>query len=291
VLGMVVGIGYVRGGGLNPRVLASVAAGDRPVSVATDGHTIWVADAGAGRVIAFNAGSLDVEWTIAAGPRPVAIAYGQGAVWVVDAGDRRLRKLDPASGRVLGQASTSIDPVAVVVTNVVWVVSAGNATVDGYDPQTLQQSHAILPAPNGTSFGAAANALWVGGGGQLRRAPAEGGVATVVDLGVQVDLIATSGGPLWATTADGQLLAIDAETNVIEARVALSGHATALAADGTAVAVATDDGRVSWFARPGATSVTVSRTGVVLTSLALIDHRIFGTSPDSGLLYRMEITA
>jgi hypothetical protein len=64
----------------------------------------------------------------------VAVASGFGAVWVVDAGDRQLRQLAPADGRELRKANTSLDPIAVVTTDRVWVLSFGNATADGYDP-------------------------------------------------------------------------------------------------------------------------------------------------------------
>jgi len=47
---------------------------------------------------------------------------------------------------------------------------------------------------------------------------------------------------------------------------------------------------VSWFAAPGAPPVTVGRTGTSLVSLALVGDLLVGVSPDTGLLYRMQIT-
>jgi DNA-binding beta-propeller fold protein YncE len=152
VLGILIGIGSVRERDRFPHnVLASVDAGDRPSAVATDGTTVWVADEGSGRVLAFDARRLSVRWVASVGPRPVALAYGFGALWVLDAGDRKLRELDPGDGNVLGTANTSIDPVAVTILDRVWVLAAGNATVDGYNPQTLTQDRSGLPLVAPTS--------------------------------------------------------------------------------------------------------------------------------------------
>jgi YVTN family beta-propeller protein len=290
VLGVVVGTDTMRVR-TTPfgHVLASVSAGDRPGSVATDGHTVWVADAGSGRVIAFDLATLAVRWTVTVGPHPVALTYGLGAVWVVDAGDRQLRKLSPSDGHLLGQANTSLDPVGVTTVDRVWVLAAGNATADGYDPQTLQQDRSAIGLPQSTAMASDPAGLWIVANGQLHRVPAAGGDGTVVDLGTTVDLVAIGPGIVWATSADRELLAVDPATGAVRTRIALSSRATAIAAGPAGVAVATDDGNITWVTQPNAAPVALSRTGAVVTALVLAGHELIGTSPDSGLLYRMEI--
>ena len=179
VLGMLVGINFVADRGSNSgNVLASVGAGDKPTAVATDGHTVWVADEGSGRVLAFDITTLKLRWAVAVGPRPVALAYGFDAVWVVDAGDRRLRKLSPVDGHLLAQVNTSFGPIAVVASERVWVLAAGNATVDGYDPQTMVQDRSGRPVTRPTSMAVGPGALWVADAGGLQRVPLAGGDAT-----------------------------------------------------------------------------------------------------------------
>jgi DNA-binding beta-propeller fold protein YncE len=271
-------------------VLASVSAGGRPSSVATDGSTVWVADAGSGRVIAFDLATLGQRWAVSVGPHPVALSYGLGAIWVVDSGDRQLRKLSPADGHVLGRANTSIDPAGVTTTDRVWVLAAGNATADGYDPQTLQQDRSARNLSRPTAIAADAGGLWVVASGQLHHVPATGGDGTVVDLGPTLDLVAAGPQTVWATSVDRELLGIDPATGRIRTRIALPGQATAITAGGAGVAVATDDGSVTWVADPTA-QPALTRTGAVLTSLALAGHQLVGASPATGLLYRMEIAA
>jgi hypothetical protein len=291
VLGVLVGIGTMLGrGGQSGSVLASVAAGDRPTSIATDGRTAWVADAGSGRVIAFDIGTLATEWAVSVGPRPTAISYGLGALWVVDAGDQQLRELSPVDGHLIGQANTSLDPVGLATTDRVWVLAPGNATADGYDPQTLQQDRSALNVPQATAVVGDSGGLWVVSGGQLHRIPDAGGDGAVVDLGAAIDLIAEGTDTLWAASADRELIAVDPTTGGVLARIALPGKATAIAAGPTGVGVATDDGSVTWVDQPGAAPVELSRTGTILTSAAIAGHQLVGTSPDTGLLYRMEIT-
>jgi hypothetical protein len=84
---------------------------------------------------------------------------------------------------------------------------------------------------------------------------------------------------------------MDPATGQVLARTALPGRPTAITAGPTGMAVATDDGSVSWIATPGAQPVVLARTGATLTSLALAEHLLIGTSPSTGLLYRMEITS
>jgi len=290
VLGILIGIGSVGDRGRLPHnVLASVAAGDRPSAVATDGTTVWVADEGSGRVLAYSARNLSLRWAVAVGPRPVAIAYGFDAVWVVDAGDRKLRKLAPADGHLLGQASTSIGPVALSTVDRVWVLAAGNNTVDGYDPQAITQNRSGVGLPGPTSFAVGSGAVWAATSDGLLRVILAGGDAVAVDAGGPVSLVASDGQLLWLASAGGEMRAFDPAIGQVLARTALPGTPTAIAAGRTGVAVATDDGTVSFVRAPGESPIVLAHTGAALSSLAITGDRLLGTSPTTALLYRMEI--
>ena len=292
MFGLLVGINVMRGHAPGPdHFVASVSAGDRPVAVASDGRTLWVIDQGRGRLLAIDARTLARRWEVAVGPHPVALAYGFGAIWVVDSGDRKLRKLASDDGRLLGQANTSLDPVGVLTTaDRVWVLAAGNATIDGYDPQTVLQDRSGTLLPGGTSAAGGVDALWVASSGILRRVPAPGGDSTSFDVGAPVRLVAAGGPAVWAAASDGRLLAVDPASGRVLARVALPGAPTAITVLGDGVAVATDDGSVTRVASVGAQPVLVARTGATLTSLAASQDVLVGVSPGSGLLYRMEVT-
>ena len=301
VLGILVGTTLVNDRGRHGVGVGSVSAGDKPVAVSTDGRTVWVADEGSGRLLAFDATTLELRWQVAVGPRPVALAYGFDAVWVVDSGDRSLRKIDPTDGHQLGRTNTSLGPIDVAVLDRVWVLAAGNSTVDGYDPQLLSQDRNSHFTGQCTSLSAGAGAIWVAAAGSVRRVPLTGGESTDFEVGAESGLIAVSSDLVWVgstnlvvavgrTPGDADLRVLDPATGRVLARSALPGHATAMAAGDRGVAVATPDGSVSWFAAPGAPPVTVGRIGTSLASLALAGDHLFGVSPDTGLLYRMKIT-
>jgi sugar lactone lactonase YvrE len=118
---------------------------------------------------------------------------------------------------------------------------------------------------------------------------ATGGEASTVDSGGAVSLVAASGQLVWVTSATGEVRAFDPATSRVLSRAALPGRPTAIAAAGTGVAVATDDGTISYLDAPGASPRVLTRPGAVLTSLAISGDLLFGTSPTTALLYRMEI--
>jgi hypothetical protein len=129
------------------------------------------------------------------------------------------------------------------------------------------------------------------GGGRLYRLPPTGGDATRVEVGGSIELVAANQDAVWVTDADGILLTVDPASGTVTNRVALPARATAISAGPVGAVVATKDGTVTWIARPGSEPVVVTHTGAALTSLALVGRRVLGTSPDSGLLYRMEVPA
>jgi hypothetical protein len=290
VLGILIGIGSVGDrGSLSRNVVSTVDADNRPSAVATDGATVWVADTGSGRVLAYNARDLSLRWAVTVGPHPVGLAYGFGALWVVDGGDRQLRELAPGDGHLLGHANTSLDPIAVTTLDRVWVLAAGNNTVDGYNPQNLTQDRSGRGLASPTSFAAGSGALWATTRDGLLRVLSTGSDAVVVDAGGPVSLVASDGQLLWLTSPSGELRAFDPAIGQVLARAALPGTATAIAASRAGVAVATDDGTVSFVTAPGDAVRVVAHTGAALTSLAITGNQILGTSPTTALLYRMEI--
>lgn len=280
---------------VSPYAVTSVAAGQRPVAVATDGSLVWIADAGSGRVLALDATTLVERWSARVGSRPVALARGLGSLWVLDAGGGRLLKLDSATGRITGSGRTSLDPVDLTVSaGSVWVLSAGNQTLDRYDPDSVQQvGSAVLGAP-GRALAAAVGAVWVSVPGGLRRVATDTGSALTVRsvqlAGEPIDLSADERGRLWVAVGDKTLVTIDAATGRVAGRVALSARPTAVAAAGTAVIVATADGVLQRFDGTGAPGARLGSTGAPSDALATDGHLVFGTSRANALLFATEIT-
>jgi outer membrane protein assembly factor BamB len=292
-------IGVAWGGGHARRVVvttgavASVPAGQQPVAVATDGRTVWVADAGRGVVRAFDARTLRPTWTQPVGSRPVALAHAGDALWVVDAGSGRLLKLSATTGRVLETGRTSLDPVAVdVAFGSVWVLSRGNQTLDEYDVASVSQSaSAILGAP-GRAVTHSRDALWVSApGGLLRITPAPGLPVTTVPLAGDPRQVAADGSQVvWIAQGDGTLLSLDAATGTPRgSSVALGAGLTSLTAVGTTGFAATDDGQVARFTRSGAAGQHVATTGTPVEALAARGRLLVGTAPSTAQLYATRV--
>ena len=70
---------------------------DRPMGVAVDGHTAYVAEAGAGRVVSLRQGR-PVETVVDGLGRPEGICLSGGKLYIVDTAAKTLVEADPASG-------------------------------------------------------------------------------------------------------------------------------------------------------------------------------------------------
>src|SRR5262249_33615121 len=159
--------------------------------------------------------TLKMRWAVPVGPHPSSLAYGFNAVWVVDSGDQQLRELDPGDGHLLAQVNTSLDPIAVAILDRVWVLAAGNATADGYDPHSPVQDRSGLEFIQATSMDVGFDAVWVAAAGSVRRLSSGGGDATDFEVGGQSLLVAAGRDVIWVASAEGELRAMDPATGQV----------------------------------------------------------------------------
>ena len=82
--------------------------------------------------------SHDVIDTIEVGNGPVGIAVGAGAVWVANSLDGTVSRIDPATGREVGDRSRSGTrrPGVAFGAGAVWVTNADDRSVSKIDPVT-----------------------------------------------------------------------------------------------------------------------------------------------------------
>jgi ligand-binding sensor domain-containing protein len=273
--------------------VTSVAAGQLPVDVATDGTLVWIADGGTGRVLALDAHTLRQRWSVRVGTRPVALAYGGGALWAVDRAGARLLRLDPRTGRVTGTGRTSLEPVAVdVAAGSVWVLSAGNQTLDRYDLTTMKQVASAVLGAAGGAVTHTGSTLWVAIPGGLSRVEAVNRaslpVTTIALTGNPVALAADDRNRLWVALDNKTLVTADGRTGRITGRVALSAAATAVASGGSAVIVGTDDGRLLRYVATGTTGAHLGSTGATADALAVSGRLVVGISRNAAVLFATE---
>jgi hypothetical protein len=94
---------------------------------------------------------------------------------------------------------------------------------------------------------------------------------------------------VWVMLASGDVVAVDNTTGATRDRVALSASATALAAVGDGLVVATADGRLHLVDRPGGSGRVIASPGASVDSLATARGLIFGTAQSTALLYATEV--
>jgi YVTN family beta-propeller protein len=154
------------------RVVASVAVGARPGSIAFGAGSVWVGNRDDASISRIAPSHLAVARTIAVGAEPTGIAASRGTVWVVSA--------DAAAPAV---AVTRIDP--------------------RFDTVTTRHLDNVVAGGSGTVVATSA-AVWVApSSGLLSRLSARTGrVLRRIDPGTSPTGVAAGGGALWLANSD-----------------------------------------------------------------------------------------
>ena len=194
-----------------------------PSGFTQDGDLIWVVSRDAGELLAVDVGAGETGTAFTIGGEPVAVAPAEGSLWVTEHefGDNVVRRVDPSTGEVMAEVSSSpgTHPLHVVGGGgAVWATISG-AEIERIDPATNEVVETIsaseISHPSG--YGALVfdfGSLWMidyQSGRLLRIDPADNQItATFEDLGYSAeDLgggsvgIHATGPAALATTADG----------------------------------------------------------------------------------------
>jgi peptide/nickel transport system substrate-binding protein len=191
-------------------VRAVTTVGARPVGIAVlDGET-WVATAGDNALVRMRGGERE-RIPLAGGVD--GLAAGLGALWVVDGAGGTVRRVDPATGRVVATVRVGNGPVAVTTgAGRVWVLTAGDANLVRLTPDGRVDSHvAVGSLP--TAVAVARGSVWVadGSAGTVSAVDARTlAPRLTVAVGGQPRALARADGALWAANElDGTLSRID----------------------------------------------------------------------------------
>ena len=173
-----------------------------PCGIEWDCKSLWMSDAGSGRIYEIDPRTGDERGSIPFAGEPSGLAFDGRSLWQADREEATLVKLDRHDGRVLKRVP--IDGITGELTGVTW---------DG-------------------------KALWVGDSGEhlgrvLHVNPATGEVATAWSIVGSVSGLAWDGNKLWAADFENRLVRrVDPGTGTIDRRIAVKGHPTGLAWDG-----------------------------------------------------------
>ena len=177
--------------------------------------------------VAVNPATNRVVASVAVGSRPVSIASGEGAVWVGDARDGTVSRVDPASRRVaktIGIGGPAVD--LATGAGAVWAATGGfgevvriDAGLDAAAERIPLGSPGDLAVPRVSSVGAGDGRVWAGAfEGLARIDPGSGRVTGRVNLGrAAATGIAVGGDALWATTLRRRAKRVEAGSGQVTA--------------------------------------------------------------------------
>ena len=240
-------------------VVASVAAGSRPVAVAADDKGVWVGDARDGTITRIDAANRTVTRTAGIGEPAIDLALGAGSLWAATGGFGEVVRIDPELGAVAQRIPLG-DPGDTV-------------------------------APTVSSIAADNETVWAGAEGGIVPIDAATGTAREpVNLGRASALqIAVGGDAVWATTLRRRAKRIEKASAQVTADFYAGTFILPVALDGDAVWVgAADEGRLWRFdAATGATQLT-TRAGKGSNGIAVGADAIWVASWADGTVVRLD---
>ena len=113
------------------QVIGSVAVGEAPDGVVSDGTHVWVANSHANTVTEIDASNGKVvNAAIKVGKAPAGIASNGTHVWVANSGDNTVSEIEASSGNVIRTLNVGKEPTSVSIRgSEVWVANAGSNNV------------------------------------------------------------------------------------------------------------------------------------------------------------------
>ncbi|HTI35580.1 MAG TPA: hypothetical protein VL422_18035, partial [Miltoncostaea sp.] len=241
-------------------VVASVAVGSRPISVAADDAGAWVGDARDGTITFVDATTRQRVSTLGVGAPVVDLAYGAGALWAATGGFGEVLQIDTGLGGVTRRIPLGA-PGAIESTTV-------------------------------SAVAADDESVWAGArGGIVRIDAATGKVGSVTDLGDSSALQAViAGDAVWATTFRRRAKRVERASARVTAEFYAGEFILPLAAEGDRAVwvAAADEGRL-WKidADTGATQLTAT-AGRGANGLAVSDGSVWVASWPDGTVQRVD---
>jgi YVTN family beta-propeller protein len=141
-----------------PTAVAEVSATPEPPTAGT----IWVADHSADRVVRIDAATGNILADIAVGDYPISIAIGEGGVWVGNQGDGTVSRIDPETNQVVATIDVAEQMHISVATGEgrVWAAACIDKVVKVIDPATNQVT-ASVPVDNCWNVAVGGGQVWV----------------------------------------------------------------------------------------------------------------------------------
>jgi YVTN family beta-propeller protein len=227
-------------------ILADIAVGDKPVSIAVGEGAVWVGNQSDGTVSRIDPETNQVVATIdVAEELHLRLAAGEGRVWVAACLDKAVKVIDPATNQVT--ASVPIEGCWNVALGggQVWVPT-GERTVTRIDPTTLtamptvfvQSGPAMIVEGFGSMWVANVNAMTVSRFDPLTREVTATLLTGLDHVKNNLRGLAAGEGRVWVSSSSG-IQAFDPATNMLTLATSTIADPTYLAVAGGSLWVTT----------------------------------------------------
>jgi len=294
------GIGANSVGAIDPdrnELVADIAVGRRPVSVAAGTHTVWVANAGDETVSRIDADARELVGNLPARTDHGSVRLGHDAVWVVG-------RVGPVAE--YQEVISRIDPDVAAVTTIArqraitvrfdetFSIGEGFGSLwvtNGWQVLRLnrrgRRRRAISEFSSARGLAIGEGAVWVGDAlyppsgstPVLRIDPRTNGVTARIPVAAEVASIAVGAGAVWVASDNGTLTKIDPESNVVTSTVDLGGALSDVAVGFGSVWVANNGSRNVVRVDPATTDVLATiPTGTRPDGLAVGDDAVWVTA-------------
>ncbi len=265
-------------------IAAGIVMGQDDGPGAPDDAAIAAAAGSGGSIARFDVATGTLERRIPAGRTPASVAAAGGRVWVVDADAGTLLGVDPASGAVEALATGATPSEVSATADAVWVangtpleqaqfVGPAVTEVAQLDPATrTRRARVALPPATGrvsnrfeNGLAVSGDAVWaVTAGGSVVRIEAGTAAVTATARSLGALAVAAGGAGVWALLDDATVVALDEETARVRRRVRLPTDSPSAIAvsDEAAWATSSVDGTLWRIAPDGALGAVDVGSGV-----------------------------
>lgn len=229
------------------RVVAQYSVGGGPAAIAVSGSAIWIGNyARDGRIMRLDVRRRRVR-RIKIGVKPIAVDADAESVWVADAGDGRVTKLSARTGKVLLRRSFpgELHEGLAVQPDGVWT-SSENGVVRKLDPTTGKPLLTVRVGDDADYIYAAGGSIWVSCYADdrvWRLDPAMGTVLQTITVGTGMQGMALAGTALWVADYDhGRVVHVDASNGRVTERLRTGPRPRGVVVAGDSVWVANGGG-------------------------------------------------
>jgi streptogramin lyase len=218
-----------------PTVVAKVGTDLHPCGAAAGRGSVWVAAYDSGRLLRIDSETNRVVQRIKVAPGICPVAIAVRSVWVASDKTDVLYRVDPQRGRVVTRLRVSHWPAHLAAAGgSLWVSSYEHGEVVQVSLKTNRIARVYKINGNPSGLAGTPGALWVSLGRTstaLVRIDLETRQMRRVPIGHPgAGFLASLGGSLWTTTADGYAVRIDPKTSRVVASFRIRGTPTGIAA-------------------------------------------------------------